>query len=458
MADEAKSRLEIMTKTPIPRLIGKLAAPAIAGMLVSAAYSLADTYFVSRIGTTAAGAVGIVYPLTAFIQAVGYTLGMGSGSLISQLLGKKKTGLAEKAASTAFFSALMAGAVIGAAGLLFLDGLIRFLGATPTIAPYAESYARFILPGAPILCASSVLNCDLRAEGRASLAMIGVMTGCILNIVLNPLLIFTFRMGIAGAGIATLAGQSAGFAVLLLHYLRRRTLVPIRAGLFSFRPSDHGKILKMGVPSLIHQGLASAASMALNLAAAPFGDAAVAAMAIVGRAFFFILAALIGFGQGFQPVAGFNYSAKQFRRLKESFRFCLAAGTAGMLALCAVGFLSAPRIMALFRPDDPQVIADGTPALRAQFAAGPLQVFVVISNMMFQSIGKSKRASLLAALRQGICFLPAVAVLPRLIGFAGVQFSQPAADLLSFLISLPVTVPFLKKLNGASQTVRKKRP
>ncbi len=450
--DKADRQLQRMTGEPVPKLVLSLAAPATAGMMVSAVYSLADTYFVSRLGTSAAGAAGVVFSLTSAIQAVGFTLGMGAGGLISQYLGKKEGERAETAAVTSLFASLAAGGIIAALGLAFLDGLVRLLGATPTILPYARDYARQVLPGAPVLCASFTLDCTLRAEGKASLALMGVAAGCALDVLLNPLLIFACGMGIAGAGLAVLLSHAAVFLILLSHYLRGRTIVRLRPRRFTLRRAVRRGILKTGLPSLIHQGLASAASIAINVAASAYGDAAVAAMAIVGRAFYFILGALIGFGQGFQPVAGYNYGAKRYGRLRKAFWFCIAAGFAGLLALCGLGILLAPQIISLFRPDDPLVIAEGVPAFRAQCAVTPVQVFVVISNMMFQSIGRTKKASLIAALRQGICFLPAVWILPRFFGMAGVELSQPAADLASFAVCVPVSAGFLKQLKDAARS------
>ena len=449
---DSEKQLAVMTDTPVPRLVGSLAAPAVAGMLVSAAYNLVDAYYVGRVGTSASAAVGVVFSLEAFIQALGYTLGMGAAGQLSRLLGQKKNRGADEILSTAVFSAMGVGGVIAACGLLLLEPLMRVLGAIPTVLPYAEAYARCLLPCAPVMCAAFVMNCSLRAEGKARLAMTGVLSGCLMNVALAPLLIFTFRMGIAGAGLASAISQAFSFGVLLSCYLRGKTIAKIRPSGFSLRRQVQAAVWKTGAPSFIHQGLNSAASVVLNVVTSAFGDAAMAAMSIVSRSFYFILAALIGFGQGFQPVAGSNYGAKRFDRVYGGFRFCVAAGTAGMVLLCAAGFCFAPQVVALFRRGDARVIADGALALRAQCVTAPFQAFVVLSNMMFQSIGRTRRASLIAALRQGICFLPAVLLFPRFWGFLGVQLSQSAADVLSFLLCLPAAVPFLRRLKKSAKT------
>lgn len=451
---DSEKELKKMTGASVPGLIASLAAPAVAGMLVSAAYNLVDAYYVGRVGTGASAAVGVVFSLESFLQALGYTLGMGAAGQLSRLLGEKQNREADAVLSTAVISAVAVGAAVAALGLCFLAPLMRFLGAIPPVLPYAMAYAAWLLPGAPLMCASFVLNCGLRAEGKTKLAMAGVLTGCLANVALAPLFLFALRMGIAGAGLASALSQALSFSVLLFCYLRGKTIVKVSPKRFSFRRGVQAAVWKTGAPSFIHQGLNSAASVVLNIVTSGFGDAALAAMSIVSRSFYFILAALIGFGQGLQPVAGYNYGAKRFDRVWGGFRFCVLAGAAGMLALCAAGFFFAPRVVALFRPGDTGVIADGTLALRAQCVTAPVQTFVVLSNMMFQSIGRTKRASFIAAMRQGICFLPAVLILPHFLGFRGVQFAQPAADVLSFLLCIPAAAPFLHRLRGSARTGR----
>lgn len=449
LTTDPEKQLKYMTETPIPKLIASLALPTIVSMVITSAYNLADTYFVSQLGTSAAGAVGIAFSLMAVIQAVGFTLGMGSGGLISRYLGEKKNGEAGEAASTAFFTALVVGVLFMASGLIFLHPLMRALGATETILPYAKDYASYILLGTPIMCATFVMNNDLRAEGKATLSMAGIAVGCLLNIGLDPLFIFTFGMGISGAAIATVLSQCVSFLILLASYLRGRTIAGISPRGVSRHFAMYRDILKTGAPSFFRQGLASLATIALNVTAAVYGDAAVAAMSIVGRAFFLILSVLIGFGQGFQPVAGYNFGAKRYARLKQGFWFCVGTGSVGLLVLGALGFALAPQIMTAFRRDDPEVIAIGSMAFRAQCAIMPIQAFIVISNMLFQSIGRQRQASYISILRQGLCFLPIILILPRFTGLWGVQFSQPIADCASFLLCIPIVLRFMRELNVA---------
>lgn len=293
-----------MTQTPIPRLVATLAVPTIISMLVTAVYNMADTFFVAQLGTSAAGAVGIVFSLMAVIQAIGFMLGMGAGNLVSRYLGAKEQRQADCAASTTFFTALAFGLGITVLGTLFLDPLMRVLGATPTILPYARDYARYILFGAPVMCASFVLNNILRGEGKAMLAMVGIGLGGVLNIGLDPLFIYTFGLGIAGAAIATLLSQCVSFAILLSCFLRRKSAVRLHIGQVSRKAEVYARIIKTGMPSFCRQSLASVATVLLNVNAAVYGDAAVAAMSVVGRIFMFVFSFMLGFGQGFQPVAG----------------------------------------------------------------------------------------------------------------------------------------------------------
>lgn len=453
-----KAQYNRMTQTPIPRLILSLAIPTIISMLVTALYNMADTYFVSQLGTSASGAVGIVFSLMALIQAVGFMLGMGSGALISALLGRQQTQEADKVASTGFFSALAFGLALTVLGLFFLDGMMWLLGSTPTILPFARDYAKYILFGAPVMCASFVLNNILRAEGRAVFSMVGLTLGGVLNILLDPIFIFTLGLGISGAAIATLISQCIGFCLLLLWFLLKKTSAKISLRLVSRRPETYLQILKTGFPSFCRQGLASISTTALNVNASVYGDPAVAAMSIVGRIFLFVLSAMIGFGQGFQPVAGFNYGAKRYDRVKQSFCFSVAFGVVLMTVLGVIGFFIAPQAIAAFRRDDTAVMEIGAYAFRAQCLVLPLIPLSVVCNMAFQSLGRSWQATFLSSARQGVFFLPLILILPPVLGLTGVQITQPLADLLTFGSCFPFLFPFFRDLNAKEEAQRRAQP
>lgn len=445
---DGSARYAQMTETPISRLIPRLAVPTIVSMLVTGAYSIADTYFVSRLGTSATGAVGIVFSLMTLIQTVGFTFGVGAGSYISRLLGQRDPERANRALSTAFFTAVACGLAILAGGLSCVDALMRILGATQTILPYARDYARYILMGAPVMAASFVMNVALRSEGSAFLSMLGIGAGAALNIALDPLFIFGLDLGIRGAAVATVVSQTVSFGILLSHFLRGRCALRLRIRSFTMRWGMYREILQIGMPTFFRQGLASASAILLNTLAGSYGDAAIAGLSVVTRIMMFVSMALIGFGQGFQPVAGYNYGAKRYDRLRQAFRFTLGVGVAAMTAVGIAVFAFAPGIIAVFRPDDPEVIAVGTLALRLQSAMLPLQVFIIASNMLFQSVGMGGRAAVLSLARQGLCFIPAVTVLAGALGLLGLQMSQPAADIMTFLIAVPLTAGFLGRLRA----------
>lgn len=440
-----------MTQTPIPRLVTTLAVPTIVSMLVTAVYNMADTFFVAQLGTSAAGAVGIVFSVMAVIQAMGFMLGMGAGNLVSRFLGAKEQRQADCAASTAFFSALAFGLVITVLGSLLLDPLLRVLGATPTILPYARGYARYILFGAPIMCASFVMNNILRGEGKAMLAMMGIGFGGLLNIGLDPLFIYVLGLGISGAAIATLLSQCVSFSILLSCFLLQKSAVRLRPGSVSRKGSMYLRILKTGFPSFCRQALASLATALLNVNAAVYGDAAVAAMSVVSRIFMFVFSFMLGFGQGFQPVAGYNFGAKRYDRVRAATYFTMLVGTALMSVLAVLGFLAAPNALALFRRDDADVIAIGALALRAQCLALPLFGVSTVTNMLLQVTGQSGQASFLSLCRQGIFFIPCILLLPRVVGLLGVQTAQALSDFCTFLVTVPFLLLFLRRLRAWEQ-------
>ena len=444
-ADRSAEQFRKMTETPIPKLILSLAAPTILSMLITSIYNLADTFFVGQISTSASGAVGIVSSLMAILQALGFMLGHGSGSIISRSLGSQNTDAATRFASTSFFTALVFGGIITAAGLLTLPDFMMLLGSTKTILPHACAYARYILLAAPIMMSSLVMNNILRYEGKASFAMIGLVTGGLLNIALDPLFIFGLGMGTAGAGLATALSQTISFCILLSMFLRGKTVSQFRITAVTHSPAEFGTILMTGMPSFGRQGLNSIGGMLLNIAARGYGDAAVAGMSIVSRIFMFIISVAIGTGQGFQPVAGFNYGAKKHHRVQQACLFTMAASFCFLSVILTVCWFNAETLIRLFR-DDPEVTAVALPAFRCQCFAMLLQPVIVAGNMLFQSIGKSGRATFLACCRQGVFFIPLILTLPRAFGLLGVEICQPIADVLTFFVTVPFLFPFLHQL------------
>lgn len=435
-----------MTETPIPNLVSKLAVPTVISMLVSSIYNMADTFFVAKLGTSVAGAVGIVFSLMAVIQAIGFGLGMGSGSNISRLLGQQKNKEADMIASTGFFSAITFGLILTFFGTIFIDYLMKNLGATETILPYAKDYAKYILFGAPVMCASFVMNNILRSEGKAALSMVGITFGGILNIILDPVFIFVFKLGISGAAIATLLSQCISFSLLLSCFIRKKSTTKLHIKNVSKKIGTYLLIIKTGLPSLCRQALASTATIFLNVSASFYGDSAVAAMSIVGRIFMFTMSAMIGLGQGFQPVLGYNYGAKKYDRVREAIFFTGKVGTVVMTSFAVIGFIFAENIMKVFRKEDLEVIVIGAFAIKMQCLALPTHPMIVVSNMTLQIVGKSWQGTFLSAARQGIFFLPLIIIFSQAMGLTGIQITQPVADILTALCSVPFMTAFFKEI------------
>ena len=433
-----------MLEEPVPRLVLTLAVPTIISMMVTSIYNMADTYFVSQINTSASGAVGIVFSIMAIIQAVGFTIGMGSGSVASRLLGQGLPDRAAVIASSAVVAAVVCGSLLTLAGLGTLEHFVWILGATETIYPYALQYATYILWGAPVMCLAFTLNNLLRWQGKANRSVIGLGIGGVLNILLDPIFIFGLDLGISGAAIATLLSQCVSASILASFFLRGQSEIRVSIRCVSTAPKIYLTIFKSGMPSFFRQGMASVSAMALNFNAGVYGDAAVAAMAIVTKVFNFLLSAVIGFGQGMQPVVGYNCGARELGRVRQAVSFSLKFCTVILTVAAAAGAVFAPQIVQFFR-NDPAVVAVGTQAFRFQCISLPLAAVLVFANMLFQSLGKSWRASLLALCRQGMFFIPLVYLLPMHFGLLGLEVTQMCSDLIAFLVSAAFLLHYFRR-------------
>ncbi len=407
---------------------------------------MADTFFVTKLGDSAVGAVSIVYALQSIIQAIGFGLAMGAGSLVSRRLGEKDNDCAGKYASCAFFSALLLGTLLIGVGLINLPGLLLALGSTDTILPYACDYAFIILLGAPVMCASFVLNNIIRAEGKATFSMLALTSGGVINIILDPLFIFNADMGIAGAALATVLSQCISFSILLSFYLSGKSIVKLSIKRISRHIGDYALIVKTGLPTVFRQGLGSLSTTLLNIQVKVYGDAAIAAVGIANKIYVLMRSFVIGIGHGFQPVAGYNYGANKPHRVKKAFWVSTVLGTAVSLTASAVLILFAPAVVDLFQPETEEVVRICSRMLRIIGFALPALGYSTFVNMLYQSLGFVKGATLLASCRQGICFIPLILLLPRYIELDGILVSQPLADVMTFFISIPFNVWFLKKV------------
>ncbi len=444
----SSARTQMMLNDPIKKVIPKLAVPTIISMLITSIYNMADTYFVSQIGTSASGAVGVIFSAMAFIQAVAFMIGMGSGTNVSQALGAGDEERAKQFVATGFFTAFAMGILIGVIGLTHIDPLIRFLGATETILPYARAYATYIFYATPFIMCSFVMNNLLRFEGLSLYGMVGITFGGVLNMILDPIFIFGLNLGTAGAAIATALSQFISFCILLFMTMTRKEAISIHPKNYRFSARIYGRILYNGFPSLGRQGIASVSSILLNNVAGGYGDAAIAALSIVNRFVLFINSSVIGFGQGFQPVCGFCFGAKKYSRVREAYWFCVKVATLILVVLGGIAILFSKTIIIQFRRDDLEVIRIGTLALQLQLCTMPLWGFITMSNMFTQSIGYGVRATIIASARQGLFLIPSLLILPRCFDLFGLQIAQPVSDILTFFLALIVVSSILRQLKS----------
>ena len=460
-----QTSLQKMLTQPVGSLIIKNAIPTVITMMITAIYNTADTFFVSKLGTSASGAVGVTFTLMFLMQALAFTIGMGSGSITSRALGAEDFQKANTTCTTAIVTAFGVGILFTIFGNIFRESLVRHLGSTPTILPYAIDYARYILFGAPFIITSFAMNNLLRFQGRASVAMIGMISGGILNMILDPLFIFVFKLGISGAAIATLISQIVSFSILLSMFIRKKSLAELSPRHISRSGRTYYEIITTGLPSFFRQGMGALSGIFMNRQAAFYGaitlsiaatsalaaDASVAGMAICNRVDKLLLAIAIGLGQGFQPVCGINYGAKNFDRVRSSYSFLVKVSASVMTISAILVFIFAPQIVRFFRDDD-AVVAVGALALRAQSLVLPFHSLIFGTNMLLQVAGEKKSASFLSSMRQGLFFIPCIFLLPhavKLFGaepILGVQLTQALCDALAAICAVPFSVRFFRKL------------
>lgn len=442
-----EERYKYMTQTPIPKLICSLAIPTIISMMVTNLYNMADTFFVGRISTQATAAVGVVLSLMNIIQAVGFFCGHGSGNYVSRKLGAGEIKEAQEMTATGFTLAFILGTVIFIVGVLNLRTISVLFGATKTIIKDTQDYMKIILYGAPFMTSQIVINNQLRFQGSAVYAMVGLVSGAILNIALDPFFIFTLNLGVSGAALATVISQLASFFILFFGSTKGPN-IHIHYKNIKLNAHYLFQIINGGTPSLSRNALISFSGIMLNRYAGVLGgDAAIAGMSIVNRVMLFSNSALIGFGQGFQPVCSYNYGAGLHGRVKDGYKFCSIFGTIFLIFMAVLSSIFSEEIVRFFR-NDSEVILIGSSALLYQMLTLPLNGAFTISNMMMQSIGKGVQATILASSRQGIFFIPLIIFLAKFYGLYGVEITQPCSDIFSFILAIPMTIYVLKNMNN----------
>lgn len=443
-----ENRRDMMLNMPMHRLIPKMAIPTIVSMLITSMYSLADTYFVSYLGTSATAAVGVNFSLDNLIMTAGSFLAVGANSFIARLLGAKQDKKASQVLSTTFFTAIFAGLLVTLLGLVFLDPLVRGLGATDNIIQYSKDYASYVLLAAPFMASSFVMGQCLRSEGSAVFAMVGMVSGAVLNIALDPLFILGFGWGVKGASAATAISKVVSFTILIIPYLKRSSFLHLSAKNIRFSAEIISEVAKMGFPAMIRSGLAALSMIVLNKVAGLYSDSILAGMSVVNRVAMFPTAAILGFGQGFQPVTGFNWGARRYDRVYKAFSFSSMTGVIAGTVMGIVLAVFAEPIIGLFTKTDTELLAIAILSIRLQCLVMPIHAWVIVVNMLYAGLGKARGAAILSITRQGLGLIPAIIILPLLFGANGLAAAQFASDLLSMLIAVPLCISILRKIKA----------
>ena len=450
------ARRNMMLNEPIHKIIPKMAIPTIIAFLINSIYSLADTYFVSSLGTNATAAVSVNSSLDQLIMMCGSMLALGANSYIARLLGQGDDKKASRVLSTAFFTAFAIGAMLMLFGIIFMKPMVRMLGATPTCEQYSIDYATYVLLAAPLMASSFVMNQCLRSEGSAMLSMIGMGFGGVLNCVLDPIFIFGLDMGVAGASLATAISKLVSFLILLFPYVTHRSM--LRLSLHNYRPSKDiiYEIVSVGSSSMFRSGLAVVASIMLNDLAGNISDSVLAGKGVCTKIMMFPFSIILGFGSGFQPVAGFNWGAKRYDRVSKSYTFSSLVAIVGAVVMALILALGSDWLIVRFAGTDMEMREIGAFAIRLQCVALPIHAWVAVVNMLCNSLGNASGAFLLATARQGSCFIPFLYPITHCFGAYGLASAQAVADFLTLILAVPIIIFMLRKIKRVSAEMEEK--
>lgn len=452
LAQNRAERRRMMLEEPVGKVVTIIAIPMIISIMVDSLYNIADTYFVSQIGKAATAAVGVNDSMTHFIRACAMGFGIGASSYMSRLLGAKKDEEACRVGNTTLFTSIILLSLLAVIAFIFVDPLVSLLGATPSAKPYAMSYARFILLSVPFTAGEVSLSHMLRSEGSTRYSMIGMVSGCVVNLALDPLFIRTFGLGVAGAAIATSISKVISFLVLLWPFLRRKTMLELRFSYFTPKWSIYREVARMGIPTFLRASLMSTSTVVINNFAGSFSDSALAAVSVANKCTRLVGSAIMGFGQGFQPVAGYCYGAKRYHRVDRAFWVSTGIGAAIAVVIGSAMGIFAPKLVSVFAADDAEIIRLGTLMIRTQCVTMFAHVWVMIINGLFQALGRALPAAILGLSRQAICLIPAVIVLSLLFGVNGLAVSQATSDLLSMAIAIPMVIKITREIRRLAET------
>ena len=439
--------MELLGSTSIPKALLAMGIPTMVGMLVNAFYNLVDAYFVGGLGESQMGAISVVYPLGQVIVGLGLLFGNGAASYISRLLGRGDKENADKVASTALYSSVSVGAVIILISMVFLHPILKLLGATDSILPYAATYAGIYIVSCIFNVFNVTMNNIVTSEGAAKTTMCALLTGAVLNIALDPLFIYVFDLGVAGAAIATAISQVVSTCVYLTYIFRKKSVFHFRVKDCTYTKETMSEIFKIGIPTLVFQILTSVSISLINNAAGDYGDSAIAGMGVVTRLISMGSLSVFGFIKGFQPIAGYSYGAKKFDRLREAIKTSILWSTAFCVIFGVILVLFPTSIVSQFTKGDAEMIRIGAASLRANGISIMLFGFYTVYSSLFLALGKGREGFILGACRQGICFIPIILLLPMVWGLNGIMYAQPIADVLSAVITIFMAIPLHKKLN-----------
>ena len=454
--NERNSKMELLGSAPIPKALLAMGLPTMIGMMINALYNLVDAYFVGGLGTSQMGAISVAFPLGQVVVGLGLLFGNGAASYISRLLGHGETETADRVASTALYSSISVGAVIIICTILFLRPILRLLGATESILPYAEIYAGIYVVSSIFNIFNVTMNNIVTSEGAAKTTMCALLTGAVLNMVLDPVFIYVLHLGVAGAAIATAISQIVSTAVYLCYVFRKKSVFSFSIKKCCFSSEIMSEILKIGIPTLVFQLLTSLSISMMNDAAKDYGSSALAAMGPLTKIMSMGSLIVFGFLKGFQPIAGFSYGAKKFDRLHAAIRTSILWSTAFCVIFGSLAAIFSTHIMSLFTKDDMEMVRVGAMALRANGLSFMLFGLYTVYSFLFLVLGKAKEGCILGACRQGICFVPVILVLPMFWGLDGVLYAQPAADVLSGIVTVCMAAHLHKELAAAKNRQQQK--
>ena len=440
-------KMELLGSTSIPKALLAMGIPTMIGMLVNAFYNLVDAYFVGGLGESQMGAISVVYPLGQVVVGLGLLFGNGAASYISRLLGRGDKENADKVASTALYSSVSVGAVIIIISMVFLHPILKLLGATDSILPFAATYASIYIVSCIFNVFNVTMNNIVTSEGAAKTTMCALLTGAVLNIALDPLFIYVFDLGMAGAAIATAISQVVSTCVYLTYIFRKKSVFHFRVKDCTYTKETMSEIFKIGIPTLVFQILTSVSISLINNAAGDYGDSAIAGMGVVTRLISMGSLSVFGFIKGFQPIAGYSYGAKKFDRLREAIKTSILWSTAFCVIFGVILALFPTAIVSQFTKGDAEMIRIGAASLRANGISIMLFGFYTVYSSLFLALGKGREGFILGACRQGICFIPVILLLPIVWGLNGIMYAQPIADVLSAVITVFMAIPLHKKMN-----------